>query len=116
MPYAFYKVSVIVAFIPLAVSLIVFPFLPEMFPTRSSPSEVWSYKWSANGIFAMFFVPSFSLFFFQIFRWLAPIMYEVGMNNGKPLTPKQWGAIVMFMLGTFMIIHMWYIGSVLSKI
>jgi hypothetical protein len=112
----FYKVNMVIAFIPLIVSLIVFPFLPEMFPTRYSPTAVWSYKWSSNGIMALFFLPALSLVFFWILYRAGPIMYGMGMNNGKPLTSKHWGTVVLFTIGVFLMVHMWYIGSVLLSI
>ncbi|MCL2890262.1 MAG: hypothetical protein FWF40_00010 [Methanomassiliicoccaceae archaeon] len=113
---ALYRVNMIIAFVPLAVSLIVFPFLPEMFITRFSPEEIWSGKWSSNGIMALFFLPALSLVFFWIFYRAGPIMYGMGMNNGKPLTSKHWGTVVLFTIGILLMVHMWYIGSVLLSI
>jgi uncharacterized membrane protein len=121
MSKALYKWGLIVALVPLAVSLIMFPFLPEMVPTRFSgtgggPYPIWSSKWSMTGIMASFLLPLVTLFLFAFMRLIGPIIDESAKDRNKNANPNQ-GAIAALSVTAFMIIiWLWLLSLKLPHI
>jgi len=87
-----YRLNLVIASAPLVLTLIIFPFLPEMIPTNGV--KTWSSKYSVTGIAALFLIPLVSLVVFRLMYWFAPMVYE-GAVNKQFYTPKRYGIIVL---------------------
>ncbi|MCL2608147.1 MAG: hypothetical protein FWD92_06320 [Methanomassiliicoccaceae archaeon] len=116
-----YKVNMVIAFIPIVGALMIFPFLPEMIPTRFSgpgdgPFPIWSNKWSVTGLMSSFFLPLMTLFLFKIMYWFAPIAYEAAEGTDKPLDPKHVEFTVLFTVIFMLIVWVWLRSLTLSHI
>ena len=96
MPGTLPRIGLIIAFIPLAISLIVFPFLPEVIPVHFMGSSAsWSDKWGAVGIMALFFLPLLSLTMCGLFYLATPTMHCISEETKEEdYDPKHIDMIV----------------------
>jgi hypothetical protein len=113
-----YRLGLAVAFTPLVTSLVILPFLPETIPAyfMGTTPDAWSSKWSALGIITLFVLPLVSLIVYGLLRLLALALRGVPISQGRPMTSKHWGAVILFVAILFLIVHLLIIGLLLSNI
>jgi uncharacterized membrane protein len=121
MPKTFYKLGLVIAIVPLVISLVIFPFLPGTIPTHfwGGDPNTWSDKWSASGIAALFMIPVLSLVIFGLLYGLAPILREAAKAGDPTLrtfSKKKWEIFVLFTAAFIAAVHIWCIGLLLSNV
>jgi uncharacterized membrane protein len=117
------KIGLVIAFIPLVISLCVFPFLPESIPVHFAPSapNAWADKWSGAGITAMFILPLMSIILCGILYRVTPALNRMskeikGEIYNKKLTERTLEIIVPLIATVLLIAHIGIIGLILNSI
>jgi len=107
-----YKLGSIIAFAPLVLSLIIFPFLPETIPTHfglGGQPDAWSDKWALAGLGTFFLLPlvSLAVFGFLSCGW--------AKDTYKTLSPKLWEAVVLSVAIILLVCWAWIMVLTLTN-
>ncbi|MDR2699198.1 MAG: DUF1648 domain-containing protein [Candidatus Methanoplasma sp.] len=119
MPQTLHKIGLIIAFIPLAISLVVFPLLPDTIPTHfsSGTPDAWSDKWGAFGITALFALPLMSLVMCGILYRTAPSWYRIAGEAGQAFkNPKHMEMIIPSVAALILIMHIMTVCLLLNNV
>jgi len=119
MSKALYRLGLIIAFIPLVLSQIIFSFLPETIPIHFSLTadpDAWSPKWSFTAIGGIFTLPIISIVMFKIFSYITPSICKMAEYEGQDLDPKHWWIFVVLMAIFMLIAQLWILVSILLNV
>jgi len=118
MSEALYKLALITMFVPLVISLILFPFLPEIIPTHFTgvTPDAWSKKWSVTAIMGLFMIPLISIIMCGLLYRGAPFVYQLAKDNDQTLKPRTWAIIILIFAVVFLIAQLWIVGLIISNI